>query len=211
MLADRDAEPLPRDPARRDPGAQRHAVRARDDRAGQQYPADAEPDAQRRGEKQRARWAHRGRRRSPAGTAGTAAEGRATPPMINAAGIRKVANVTSASNTTTSASWNGRRDRCGSCGNSELANDGRKQVLTRVGSVGPKSQPATARFRASPSGSRRTARRIRLRERRSGRPGTPSWPGRPRSGGRHAVTFCRMRMLRTRLSTSGVPRPVTRS
>ena len=30
-------------------------------------------------------------------------------------------------------------------------------------------------------------------------------------GGRHAITFCRMRMSRTRLSTSGVPRPVTRS
>jgi hypothetical protein len=36
------------------------------------------------------------------------------PTEINAAGIRKVANVISASNTTTSANWNGRRDRCGS-------------------------------------------------------------------------------------------------
>ena len=33
---------------------------------------------------------------------------------ISAAGMRKVANVTSASSTTTSANWNGRRDRCGS-------------------------------------------------------------------------------------------------
>ena len=52
---DRDAEPLSRYPARRDPGAQRHAVRACDDRTGQQYPPDAEPDTQRRGEKQCAR------------------------------------------------------------------------------------------------------------------------------------------------------------
>ena len=52
---DRDNEPLSSYPARRDPGAQRHAVRVRDDRAGQQYPPDAEPDAQRRREKQCAR------------------------------------------------------------------------------------------------------------------------------------------------------------
>ena len=49
---DRDAEPLSGYPTRRDTGAQRHAVRARDDRTGQQYPPDAQPDAQRRSEKQ---------------------------------------------------------------------------------------------------------------------------------------------------------------
>jgi hypothetical protein len=41
--------------------------------------------------------------------------------VINAAGIRNVANVTSARSTRISTSRNGIRDRCGSCGNSELA------------------------------------------------------------------------------------------
>ncbi len=44
--------------------------------------------------------------------------------VISAAGIRNVANVTRPISTSTSATRNGMRDRCGSCGNSELASDG---------------------------------------------------------------------------------------
>ena len=44
--------------------------------------------------------------------------------VINAAGIRSVANVTSPTTTRISTTRNGMRDRCGRCGNSELANDG---------------------------------------------------------------------------------------
>ena len=44
--------------------------------------------------------------------------------VINAAGIRNVANVASAIKTRISTTRNGMRDRCGRCGNSELASDG---------------------------------------------------------------------------------------
>ena len=141
------------------------------------YPADAEPDTQRRGEKQCAPWhiaedvglahvqqeqqweaerPHRDQCRGhPQGRERDEREQHDDKRQLERSS-GPVRQLRERSNWPTTAAGGAHRDRPRT-----------PEVVTR-----------TARFQASPSESHRRARRIRLREHRSGRPGTPSCPGR---------------------------------
>ena len=111
--------------------------------------------------------------------------------VINAAGIRNVANVTSPSKTRMSTTRNGMRDRCGSCGNSELANDGNSRCS-------PGAAPY-ARIRNQDGPFPRRSGQIVTAEPAEFACGNIGLADRALHGGRgvlvggaHAVTFCRI-------------------